>query len=105
MTNTRSRASISSWLVVAVLLLAAGVADAGRKRIVVLDFTGDRAAKFHADLVKIIKKTHTVVSAAKWNSAAEQLSATGVTDRSVKKVAHKLKIDGVVTGSVEKRRS
>lgn len=102
--NSRSRVSTSSWLVVVVLVLLTGAASAGRKRVVVLDFDGDKAEKFHADLVKILKKSHTVVSVDKWNGAAEEMSATTIDKANIKKVAKKLKIDGVISGSVEKRR-
>lgn len=111
MTNSRSIASRSSWAAVAsavvalVVLLGAGsVAEAGRKRVVVLDFDGPKGDKFHDDLVKLIKKTHTVVPTEKWNGAAEQLDAGAVSDKNVKKVARKLKIDAIVEGKVEKRR-
>ena len=101
MTSSRS----SRWLIVlACLALWASSAYAGRKRLVVLDFDGPGADKFHADVVKLIKKSHTVLPVEKWNSAAEELGADAVTDKNVKKVAKKLKIDGVVTGKIEKRR-
>ncbi|HMG55134.1 MAG TPA: hypothetical protein VK601_16675 [Kofleriaceae bacterium] len=80
------------------------MAEAGRKRVVVLDFEGPKGDKFHEDLVRLIKKTHTVVPTDKWNGAAEQLAAAAVSDKNVKKVAHKLKIDAIVEGRIEKRR-
>jgi hypothetical protein len=105
MTRSRTRLKASSaWVTLALLLLLCGVANAGRKRIVVLEFEGDKAEKFHEDVVRLIKKSHTVVSLDKWNGTAEELSATKPTDKNIKKVAKKLKIDGVVTGTVEKRR-
>jgi hypothetical protein len=111
MTNSRSRASRSRFLgvvgVVVVLCAIAGgsgVAEAGRKRVVVLDFEGPKADKFHDDLVKLIKKTHTVVPTDKWNGTAEELDAGTVSDKNIKKVAKKLKIDAVVEGKIEKRR-
>jgi hypothetical protein len=93
-----------AWFILVALLLLTGVANAGRKRVVVLDFEGDKAEKFHADVVKLIKKSHTVVSTDKWNGAAEEMSASKLTDKNVKKVAKKLKVDGIVSGTVEKRR-
>jgi hypothetical protein len=80
------------------------VAQAGRKRIVVLDFEGPKAEKFHDDVVRIIKKTHTVVPTDKWTGVAEDLSAGTVNPKNIKKVAKKLKIDGVISGKIEKRR-
>jgi len=108
MMNSRSIASTSKLLAIVVAVCAAlgasRVAEAGRKRVVVLDFDGPKGEKFHADLVKLIKKTHTVVPTTKWNTAAEQLSAGALSDKNIKKVARKLKIDAVVEGQVEKRR-
>src|SRR6187402_2022117 len=101
--RTRLKAS-SAWIILVTLLLLTGAASAGRKRVVVLDFEGDKAEKFHEDVVKLIKKSHTVVSVDKWNGVAEEMSATKLTDKNVKKVAKKLKVDGVVSGTVEKRR-
>jgi hypothetical protein len=91
-------------VLVAVLVLATGLAEAGRKRVVVLDFDGPKAEKFHADLVKLLKKSHTVIATDKWNGAAEELDAGAVTDKNIKKVARKLKVDGVIEGKIEKRR-
>ncbi len=112
MTNSKSRVSRSKPLLVAlaavavlaVLGLCTGLASAGRKRLVVLDFEGDGAAKVQAGVVALLKKHHTVISAAKWNDAASDLSAESVSEKNIKKVAKKLKIDGVVSGQVEKRR-
>ncbi len=101
----KSSRSIHKWLVVfATVVLWVGTAHADRKRVVVLDFDGPKAEKFHADIVKLIKKTHTVISTDKWNAAAEELDAGKVTEKNVKKLAKKLKLDGVITGKVDKRR-
>ena len=101
--SSTSSTSISRALLI--LVLCAGVAHAGgRKRIVVLDFEGPKAEKFHDDVVKLIKKQHTVVPSEKWNSTADELDAGTVTEKNIKKVAKKLKVDGVVTGKIEKRR-
>ncbi len=112
MMNSRSRASTSrlagiAALVVAVFAfgLAAAPADAApRKRVVVLDFDGPKADKFHEDVLRLVKKNYTLVPTDKWNGTAEELGATKPTDANVKKVAKKLKIDGVITGKIEKRR-
>jgi len=103
--SSRSSISINKALaVLALLFLWVGTADAGRKRVCVLDFEGPNADKFHEDLVKLLKKNHTVVSVDKWNKKAEELDAGKVTEKNVKKVAKKLKVDGVITGKIEKRR-
>jgi len=109
MTSSRSKASTSKrWLVLA--FLVAGLGGLGtahadkRKRVVILPFEGEKAEKFHEAVVKLVKKSHTVVSAEKWESAAEELSASKVSEKNIKKVAKKLKIDGVIEGKVEKRR-
>jgi hypothetical protein len=92
-------------VLVAVLVLWAGIANAGRKRIVVLEFEGPKAEKFHADVVKLVKKSHTVITTDKWNAAAEELDAGNPTEKNIKKIAKKLKIDGIVQGKIEKRRN
>ena len=114
MTSSRSRTSRSSVLVtlaslvtlaiVGWVLLAPSHAEAGRKRVVVLELDGPKAEKFHADLIKLLKKTHTVVPTDKWNSTAEDLGATRNNDKDTKKVAKKLKVDAVVFGKIDKRR-
>jgi hypothetical protein len=109
MPNSRSTPSTNRfWLGLGALLLVAGFAtraEAERKRIVILPFEGDeKAEKFHAALIKLVKKTHTVVSTEKWESTAENLSAAKVNDKNIKKVAKKMKVDGVIEGSVTKRR-
>ena len=46
--------------------LAARTADAGvRKRVVVLDFEGPKAEKFHDELVKLLKQQHTIIPTSK----------------------------------------
>jgi hypothetical protein len=86
------------------LCLLVSTAYAGKKRVVVLDFEGDNAESIHASVVKLLKKSYTVVSTSKWNDKAEELGATKVSEKNVKKVAAKLKVDGVITGKVDKRR-
>jgi hypothetical protein len=100
---------LNSWLVRAVallVLLVAGTRTAGadRKRLVVLDFEGDEAEAIQKSFTKFLKKSHTVLKTEKWTSAAEELSATKINEKNVKKVAKKVKVDGIITGNVEKRR-
>jgi hypothetical protein len=105
MTSSKSNKWIARAVIVLVaLMLGTGVANAGRKRLVVLDFEGDEADKLQTSFVKFLKKTHTVVPIDKWNTAADELGATKINEKNIKKVAKKLKIDGVITGNVEKRR-
>src|SRR6185503_4605922 len=108
MTNSRSRSSRSKLLgalvVACAMVGAAGVAHAERKRVVVLDFEGPKGERFHDDVVRLLKKTHTVVSTHQWNGAAEQLDAASMLDKDVRRVAKKLKVDAVVEGKIEKRR-
>ena len=110
MTSSKSRASTSSWLasvvaVLGVLLLVPALAQAGgRKRVVVLEFEGPKAEKFHDDLVKLVKKSHTVVSLDKWNGTAEELDASKANEKNFKKVAKKLKVDAIIQGKIDKRR-
>jgi len=101
-----SRSSRAGLLVVGVALIAvlagARTAEAG-KRVVVLRFEGPKAEKFRSDVEAAVKKGNTVVSLGKWTSKASALKASKPTPRNVKKVAAKLKVDGVIVGTIEKR--
>src|SRR5687767_13242762 len=101
MTSSRSNGSTSRYLVVLLILLGVSTAHAERRRVVVLPFEGEKAEKFHSAVVKLVKKSHTVVSADKWEGAAGDMKFN---DKTIKKVAKKLKVDGVISGSVDKRR-
>jgi hypothetical protein len=108
MTTSRSIVSGSSraaryllvFLAAACLLVAA---PAEASKVVVLDFTGPKAAKFQVDVEKALKKGNTLVPKARWKKTAKQLKATKVNAKNVKKVAKKMKVDAVVTGSVTRR--
>ena len=104
MTSSKSNRWLVALVVLAGWLVLPASADAGRKRVVVLELDGPKAEKFHDDLVKLIKKTHTVIPVDKWNGIAEELDAAGTSEKNLKKVAKKLKIDAIVTGKIEKRR-
>ncbi|HET9992329.1 MAG TPA: hypothetical protein VFQ65_27545 [Kofleriaceae bacterium] len=84
------------------VLLWSGVAFAGGKKIVVLDFKGPDAEKFHDDVVKLVEKDNKIVNTEKWNGAAEEADAKKFNTKSVQKVAKKVHADGVVWGKVEK---
>lgn len=91
---------------IALLLLAGfvGLAHAERKRVAVLAFEGPSAEKVRGEVVKLVKKTHTVVSLESWKKTAKALSAAKVTTANVKKVARKLDVDAVIDGTVIDRR-
>jgi hypothetical protein len=99
-----SGALLAITIATAIVLGGAGTAIAGRHRVVILEFKGPNAAKFHADVVKIVRKSHTVVGIEKWENAADDLGATKINSKNVKRVAQKLNVDGVIIGEVEKRR-
>ena len=110
MTSSRSIASTSRLLQVAAAVLvgwfvfAPAFAEAGRRRVVVRDFDGPKAEKFHEGVVKAIKKSHTVVPLDKWNETAEELNASKRNEKNFKKVAKKLKVDAIIEGKIDKRR-
>lgn len=104
--TSTSRNSVLAALVAACLVLVGGASPAlaGRHRVVILEFHGPNAEKFHADVVKLVRRQHTVVAIEKWDSAAEDLGATKLNSKNVKKVARRLNVDGVISGEIEKRR-
>lgn len=101
MTSTSST-SKSRLLALLVVLLWAGGAFAGGKKIVVLEFKGPDADKFREEVVKLVDKDNKIVNTEKWNGAAEEADAKKFNTKSIKKVAKKVKVDGVVWGKVEK---
>jgi len=103
--SSKSNSWLTRALVLFLMVLLSTTAFAeGRKRLVVLDFEGDDAEAIQKSLTKFLKKTHTVIDAEKWTSKADELSATKINEKNVKKVAKELKIDGIITANVEKRR-
>ncbi|MEO8845942.1 MAG: hypothetical protein ABI591_14870, partial [Kofleriaceae bacterium] len=74
----------------------------GKKKIVVLEFKGPDADKFRDEIVKLIEKDSKVANTEKWTGAAEDADAKRFNTENVKKVAKKVKVDGVVWGKVEK---
>lgn len=107
-TGTRVRGICRTWLVLVaamlVSLLVPARAEASRKRVVILEFSGPKADRFHSDIVKLVKRSHTVISSDKWYGIANDLGADKINAKNVAKVAKKLKVDGVITGKVDKRR-
>ena len=93
---------LAALLVAAWILTRPAMAEA-RRRLVVLELEGDQAEDFQGELEKFLKKSHSVVPRKKWLATAEDLAATKLNDKNVKKVARKLSIDGVISGSIEKR--
>ena len=104
MTSSKSNSWLLRALVLFLVLLGGTAFAEGRKRLVILDFEGDDAEKIQTSLGKFLKKHHTVIETSKWTSTADEMGATKINEKNVKKVAKKLKIDGIVSGNVEKRR-
>ena len=113
MTSSRLNASTSNplrWLSrlmfagVALLVVAYPAISEAKRRIVILDFEGPKAAQFRSDVERLVKKSATVLPVAKWNAAAEEMDANTLSKGDVKKVAKRLNVDGVISGKIEKRR-
>jgi len=111
MTSSRSRALKSNFLAViaaafGIVVLSAGVAQAEKKkRVVVLEFEGKSAEKFHESVEKLVEKKSDVelVPTDKWNSTAASIAADGKLSERIRKVAKKLHVDAVITGKIEKK--
>ena len=103
--SSRSTASASRRLLpalAALLVLLAPATAAARKRIVVFDFTGPRAADFQSDVENLLRKRHSVVSQASYVKTARKLRAGKPTAANVRKVAGNMSVDGLLIGSVRK---
>lgn len=90
--------------VIALVVIALPSLAEARRRIVILEFEGPKGAQFRADVERLVKKSHQVIPVNKWNTAAEEMDATSLSEKDVKKVAKRLNVDGVISGKVEKRR-
>src|SRR5262245_12668902 len=55
--STSSMKASRAWIILVALLLLTGVASAERRRVVILEFEGDKAEQFHADIIKLVKKS------------------------------------------------
>lgn len=104
----RSRAVVRRAAGLAVLLLvlggATGAAEA-KKKLVVLDFKGPRAAKVQRAVVKLLKPSATLVGDKAFLQAAREVDGYSPDASGVSKVALRLKVHGVLTGKVQKRGS
>jgi hypothetical protein len=81
-----------------------GVAHADKKkRVVVLEFEGKHADKFHESVETLVGKHHELVPVDKWNETATNIAADGKLAERIRKVAKKLHVDAVITGKVEKK--
>jgi hypothetical protein len=89
---------------IGLLLAGAGHASAAKKRVAVLDFTGPKAAKFQASVLKILKKTATVVSQKAFTKAAKKVKGFSMDAEGVAKVSRRLELAGVVSGKVVKKK-
>ncbi len=101
-----STVKLFAIVVVAVVMVIAAPRPArAGKKVVVLDFEGPKADGLRDEVEAAVGKANTVVGLSKWQAKAEAMDAEKVSARNVKKVAVKLKIDGVIQGDVEKRGS
>lgn len=107
MTSSRSRATTNKLAAVVALLLSifsVGVAHADKKkRVVVLEFEGKSADKFHESVETLVGKHHEIVPVDKWNETATNIAADGKLPERIRKIAKKLHVDAVITGKVEKK--
>ena len=61
----RAAGALVAWVCFLGLLALPAPAEAGR-RIVILDFTGPKAAKLRADVAKVVARDHTLVPVGQW---------------------------------------
>lgn len=90
-------------MTLAVTLLLPRIASA-EKRIVVLDFEGPKAEKFRQQVGRLLAKESKIVSSKKYEEAADEMRAKTQSKRNVRRVAKKIRADGVVVGEVKERR-
>jgi TolB-like protein len=87
------------------LSLGARPADAAKKKkVVVLDFKGPKAAPIQKKVVAALKKSATVINQAKFTAASKKVKGFKANAAGVSKVAKKLKAHAVVSGKVSKKK-
>ena len=89
---------------IGLVMAGAGHASAAKKRVAVLDFTGPKAAKFQASVLKVLKKTAKVVSQKAFTKAAKKVKGFSMDAEGVAKVSKRLELAGVVSGKVAKKK-
>ncbi len=108
MTSTSNASASKARLLGALIAFALALgalpaAAAAKKKVVIFDFSGPRASRFHAKVRAIVKKHYTVVSDSRYAKMARRLRAKRPTQRNVIKVSRKLSVAGLVTGKVKRR--
>ena len=109
MLSSKSNASASKRTLAALalglaLVASGGAASAAKKRVAFLDFTGPKAAKFQAPVLKILKKSAKVVSQKAFDKASRKVKKFSMDAEGIAKVAKRLELAGVVTGKVSKKK-
>ena len=102
-TSNRRRFLIA-LVALGLLMSGAGRASAAKKRVALLDFTGPKAAKFQASVLKVLKKSAKVISQKAFTKAAKKVKGFSMDAESVAKVAKRLELAGVVSGKVAKKK-
>ena len=76
----------------------------GKKRVVVLPFSGPKGAKARAGVIRGLKRKVTFIGLNKYNAAAEELGAATDDPDGVIDICSKLKCDALISGTVRKKR-
>lgn len=98
------RSRLAAALVIAVAIgLLSTPARAQERSLVILDFSGSRAARYRDEVVKIVERDNQVISATRYAKLARKLKARKLTARNVAKVCGKLDAGGVLSGKVKRR--
>lgn len=104
MVTSRSIGSAASALLVALLLIFAPRPAAADRKVVVLTFSGPKAAQFEKLVVKIVKGVGEYISAKRYERAASKVKGFEPGDaESAAKVLKKLGASGLIGGAILKK--
>ncbi len=74
-----------------------------KKRIVVIGFSGPRAASFQRTVTKLVKRRHRVIAGSRYSRKARRMKARRPTKRNVRRVLNRMNADGMLIGVVKRR--
>ncbi len=108
MTSTSNASASKARLLGALIAFALALgalpaAASAKKKVVIFDFSGPRASRFHAKVRALVKRRYTVVSDSRYAKMARRLRAKSPSKRNVVRVSRKLSVAGLVTGKVRRR--
>jgi hypothetical protein len=101
--NGFAKSSVAFLAALVLLVLTAHVAEAAKKRVVVLGFSGPQASGAEATVGTVVASKNTLVSAAQYTKSQQRLRLKAPTNANVARIAADLQVDAIVAGMVQRK--